>query len=259
MFKITKIPGCALALALLVGCQSQSTLKLSPETARTLGVIDIAAVEAPPLQVIPDLLAKRMPNIAHAGNMVLPVMAEDALYLNPGDILIAGKVGYGDVVEVADLSRHWRPTEAISEAVAARLTEAGIDAHATARLTLLFPNRVSRDVYLVHWHDAIENWYASDIATPISDADAVLEIGIGDYRVFANQIRLQILIKLIDVHSGRILARADKQVRLYDVTPAALFNSDGARFKALIREYGAKLALAAAREIGLMPQHLSRR
>lgn len=246
---------------LLTGCQTATTtLKLPSSAAATIKTVRIAALEAPPLEVLPDLLDNRMPNIAHDANMALPVMAQQALYLNPGNILIAGMVGYGDSVADADLSAQWTPTQDVSAAIQAQLTGARFDIQLDPQVARLPLAAGKRNANVGNWRAAVERWYAQNSAgTPVqaTGADAVLEVAIGQYRVFEDQTTLQVLVKLIDTGSGQVLAKAAQKVRLYNVSAPALFYPDGAGFKALVREHGARLAAAALQDIGLTPLHLS--
>jgi|GEM_PF-6714895 len=67
-----------------------------------------------------------------------------------------------------------------------------------------------QDAYLFHWHTAISDWYAQDSSqldyrqvAKDSGIDAVLEIGLGTYRICEAQLSLQVLVRLIDHHDNR--------------------------------------------------------
>lgn len=259
MFNISNKPSWLWLLpVLLTGCQTVATIKLPPAAAAAIKTVRIAALEAPPLEVLPDLLDNRMPNVAHDANMALPVMAEEALYLNPGGILTAGKVGYGDSVETAGQGAQWTPTQELSAAIQAQLTGVGIDNRLDPQLARLPLAADKRNANVGNWRAAVENWYAQNASsTQAADADAVLEVGIGQYRVFEDQTSLQVMIKLIDSRSGQVLAKSAQKVRLYDASAPALLYPDGSKFKALVREHGARLASAALQDIGLVPLRLS--
>jgi len=272
MFKKT-VKNCWLWLlpALITGCQTAATLdtvKLPSAAASTLKSVRITSVEAPPLEVLPDLLETRMPNVAHEYNMVLPVTSQEAVYRSPGGILIAGKVGHGDSVEITDLSKigdapdqagQWTPTLELSSIAQAQLNAAQIQTELSPRTARLPIAAGERNANVGHWRDAVARWYAQNTPASVDRtdaADAVLEVGIGQYRIFEGQTSLQVLIKLIDAHSGQVLAKTSKKTLLTGDSAQALLYPEGERFKALVRENGARLMAEATQDIGLTPMRV---
>jgi len=258
--------------ALITGCQTAATLdtvKLPSAEASTIKTVRIAAIEAPPLEVLPDLLETRMPNYAHEYNMVLPVTSQEAVYRSPGGILVAGKVGHGDSVETVDWSKNggasaqagqWTPTLELSSIAQAQLNAAQIQTELSPQTARLPIAAGERNANVGHWRDAVARWYAQNAPASVDHAegaDAVLEIGIGQYRIFEGQTSLQVLIKLIDAHSGQVLAKTSKKTWLTGNTAQALLYPEGERFKALVRENGARLMAEAMQDIGLAPMRVS--
>jgi len=258
--------------ALIAGCQTAATLdtvKLPSAAASAIKTVRIAAIEAPPLEVLPDLLETRMPNVAHEYNMVLPVTSQEAVYRSPGGILVAGKVGHGDSVETVDLSKNggasaqagqWTPTLELSSIAQAQLDAAQIQTELSPRTARLPIAAGERNANVGHWRDAVARWYAQNAPASVDRtdaADAVLEIGIGQYRIFEGQTSLQVLIKLIDSHSGQVLAKTGKKTLLTGDTAQALLYPEGERFKVLVRENGARLMAEAMQDIGLAPMRVS--
>lgn len=256
--------------ALLAGCQTAPTVRLPSSAASTIKTVQISPVEAPPLEVLPDLLETRMPNYAHEYNMVLPSTAEEAVYRSPGGILIAGKVGHGDSVQITDLSAygeeptqadHWAPTRELSAAAEAQLGAAQIRTELNPQVARLPMAAGRRNANIGNWRNAIDRWYGQNTGVSIGrtgSADAVLEIGLGQYRIFEGQTSLQVLVKLIDARTGQVLAKTGKKTFLVgDAAPGMLY-PDGERFKALVRENGARLVAEAIQDIGLAPLRLSK-
>jgi hypothetical protein len=259
---------------MLAGCQTAPTVRLPGAAASAIKTVRIVAVEAPPLEVLPDQLEARMPNYAHEYNMVLPLpgisTAQEAVYRSPGGILIAGKVGQGDSVEIADLSAkgdasalagYWLPTRELASAAEAQLKAAHIAAELKPQAARLPIAAGERTAYIGHWRDAVDRWYAQNAPASLEEtqtADAVLEVGIGRYRIFEGQTSLQVLLKLIDPHTGQVLAKTSKKTLLIGDTaiPAVLY-PQGERFKDLIRENGGRLMAEAMQDIGLTPVRLS--
>lgn len=255
--------------ALLAGCQTAPAIKLPSAAASSIKTIRIVAVEAPPLEVLPDLLETRMPNYAHEYNMTLPSTAEEAVYRSPGGILIAGKVGHGDSVEIADLSEKgdasaqtndWTPTLEVSAAAEAQLNAAQIKTELNPQVACLPMAAGKRNANIGNWRDAVDRWYELNSAASINRpeaADAVLEVGIGRYRIFEGQTTLQVLLKLIDPRSGQVLAKTSKKTLVMDDTAVpALLYPQGEGFKSLIRKNGTLLMTEAMQDIGLTPMHL---
>jgi hypothetical protein len=269
MFKKT-VKNCWFWLlpALMAGCQTAPTIKLPSAVVSSIKTVRIVAVEAPPLEVLPDLLETRMPNYAHEYNMTLPSTAEEAVYRSPGGILIAGKVGHGDSVEIVDLSEQgdvsaqtndWTPALELAAAAEAQLNAAQIKSELNRQAALLPIADEKRNANVGHWRDAVARWYGQNTAASPDrpkTADAVLEIGIGRYRIFEGQTSLQVLIKLIDPRSGQVLAKtSNKTLLMGDTAVPALLYPQGEGFKSLIRENGARLMTKAIQDIGLTPMH----
>jgi len=257
---------------LLTGCQTAATLdtvKLPSAAASAIKTVSIAAIEAPPLEVLPDLLETRMPNYAHEYNMALPVTSQEAVYRSPGGILIAGKVGHGDGVETVDLSKNdqasgqdgqWTPSLELSAAAQAQLGAAQIKTDLNRQIVPLPIAAGERNANVGHWRDAVARWYAQNAPASIGrteGADAVLEVGVGQYRIFEGQTSLQVLIKLVDAHNGQVLAKTSRKTWLTGDSVQALLYPEGGRFKALVRENGARLIAEAIQDIGLTPMRVS--
>lgn len=256
--------------AMMAGCQTAPTVKLPSTAVSSIKQVRIVAVEAPPLEVLPDLLETRMPNYAHEYNMTLPSTAEEAVYRSPGGILIAGKVGQGDTVEIADLTKKgetsapigdWTPTLELASAAQAQLNAAQIGSELSPQTTPLPLAEDERNANIGHWRDAVARWYDQNTtasAERSKNTDAVLEVGVGRYRIFEGQTSLQVLLKLIDPRSGQVLAKTSKKTLLMgDTAVPALLYPEGEGFKSLIRENGARLITEAMQDIGLTPMHLS--
>lgn len=274
MFKKSVKNYCLCLLPVLItGCQTAAatidTIKLPSAAASAIKTVRIAAIEAPPLEVLPDLLETRMPNYAHEYNMVLPVTSQEAAYRSPGGILIAGKVGQGDSVETVDLSKEdqgsaqaeqWTPTLELSATAAAQLAAAQIKADRNLQIVPLPIAASERNANVGHWRYAVARWYDQKAPAAIyraDTADAVLEVGIGQYRIFEGQTSLQVLVKLIDAHSGQVLAKTGRKTWLTGDSAQALLYPEGERFKTLVRENGARLMAEAMQDIGLAPMRLS--
>lgn len=268
-------------MALLAGCLADP-VKLSDSAMPKLRTILVVAVESPPLEVIPDLLETRQPVYRHYNNMVLPLFPDVSVYRNPGGILIAGHIGQEDSVEEVNLSRvedasdkfdrlqsmtstsgDWMPTHELSIEAASQLCANQIEAIPGKHMLSLPLAIKERGADLIIWRDAVNQWYGRNTTminyrNQEADAiDAVLEVGIGQYKIFAGQVSLQVLIKLIDVRTGRVIARSSEMTRSYEASTQTLLDHQGTKFKALIRAMGERLMAQGFQEIGLIPKRPS--
>nr|WP_305907960.1 hypothetical protein [Methylomarinum sp. Ch1-1]MDP4520759.1 hypothetical protein [Methylomarinum sp. Ch1-1] len=244
-------------LSILVGCQGQgSALKLAESVRPKVQKIMVVAVEAPPLEVIPDLLESRLPVYQSFHNMALPISPERKIYRNSGGILITGHVGRDDIVDIADFSessdtirglhsideqsRAWLPTLLLATETAMQLNADSFQTVPASYMRQL-PLR-ERDADLVGWRSAIARWYqgreADSQYAGLKDIDAVLELGIADYRVVHGHATLQLLFKLIDPESGRIIAKTRVKSRAFLAAASHQLNHDGAKFKLLFSDMG---------------------
>jgi len=262
----------SLLLLVLSGCAAEP---ITPPAAGLdeIRTVLVVPVESPPLEVIPDLLETRMPVYGHFKNMTLPLFLEENIYRNPGGILIAGLMGGDDVVPavtfeqeqgaglkpISDAAENWAPTLVLAREAALQLNAARIKATPSNQYYRL--RMEDRDAYLGHWHAAVEQWYGQD-SSPVDyramgPVDAVLELGIGTYKIFAQQTALQVLIKLIDPNTGRVIARTSRQTFSAEDSAQALLSREGEAFKELIAETGARLLDQGFGDIGLTPKKLA--
>ncbi|MCL7421860.1 MAG: hypothetical protein M8364_13240 [Methylobacter sp.] len=264
----------SMLLIILSGCMA-ATIKPPVAELDHIRTMVVVPVESPPLEVTPDLIETRMPVYGHFNNMVLPAFLEEKIYSNPGGILIAGLIGGGDVVTAATLPRgqgagleaaatlqeHWTPTLELAREAASQLNAGGINATPSKDYYRLPMAAGDRNAYLGHWQAAIRQWYKQNTSpvdySGVASADAVLEIGIGTYKIFAGQTSLQVLIKLVDPKSGRVIARTDKKMFSAEDSAQTLLSREGKAFKGLIAETGARLIDQGFSEIGLTQARLA--
>lgn len=250
----------------LVGCAAPSIRPAASQVDQLHSFL-IVPVEAPPLEVIPDLIERRDPAYRHAQNMVLGLALPTKLYQTAGGILVAGMV-YDDQTEDADAITKAAPTAAGGLAKTDLLWTPALVSAQKLRNLLAVENRkseLSRDYYhlpwaegsasLPRWHEAIQAWYGLDW-TPVNyvergDYDAILEVGIGAYRIFEGQTSLQLMVKLIDPVSRRVIARTLAQSFKVDDEALASLDDGGAAFKELIGNMAVPLLRQTLDDIGL--------
>jgi len=250
---------------LLAACTAQS-IKPSASQIDRLHSFLIVPVQAPPLEVIPDLIERRDPAYRHFENMALGYALPTELYQIPGGIEIAGMVSDSRTADVEAMTKAapsaagspvntdlgWTPAKAAAQKLPGLLAAENRKGELSREYYQL---PAAGDASLQHWHQAIQAWYGQN-TTPVDYAamgryDAVIEVGIGRYRIFEGQTSLQLMIKLIDPVSRHVIARTlSESFRVDDQAFASLDNGGGA-FKRLISDMAVPLLRQSLGDIGL--------
>jgi hypothetical protein len=260
-----------LILALSSGCMS-AAIKAPEETVRGIRRIVVVPMEAPPLEVAP---------LALSGNFA---GASSYLVLAPDRIIAAtGKVGvmvFGIfmLMELPAASREaakiaeslddmlgsgdaWIPTAVLAQEATRRIASAGKHDVVMERAFLKYPGITNRErtVLLENWMAPIRDWYGQDVspfdhrAYKDRGGDAVLEVGLSNYSLYQDHMILQVLLKLVDPGTGRVIGRSRETDLLRIKQPSLLFSENGQPFKEFFTELGGKLVDADLVAIGLKP------
>ncbi|MDD5035399.1 MAG: hypothetical protein PHE55_11655, partial [Methylococcaceae bacterium] len=162
-----------------------------------------------------------------------------------------------DLEPTASLGASWTPTFVLAEAASSLMAQHGLEAISNGRYRRLPIAASERTANLVHWQEAIRQWYKQD-TSPLDyrvgvsgRADAVLEVGIGTYQILDVQTPLQVLLKLVDPVSRRVIGRIS--VDAYPVRDSAeiLLDHEAEPFKRQVAEIGARLIARGLSELGL--------
>lgn len=264
-----------IAVCLLPGLLSNACRApdIKPAAAGIGGIRTVLVVpaESPPLEVIPDLLVRQTPAYQHYRNMALAFPLPEKCYRTPGGIAVAGLFSPDDAAQtplpnpgparagelVPREPADWTPGRAAAQQAPRLLSARNIDAVLGGRY-LRLPLPAGRNcTSLGQWHNAIVQWYGQAHTSAAygrrGEFDAVLELAIDKYRIFESQTSLQVLIKLVDPASGRVIARgrADS-FTVGDAAPNSL-HRDGAAFKQLIAGMAGELLEQSLEAAGLEP------
>lgn len=253
-------------LCLLTACVSEGPVRRLPASAAAkIKSVRVVAIEAPPLEVTPDLLEERMPVYQQYENMAVPFDSVRKVYRNPGGIMIFGRVGQDDPVATnryhcvpsfSCVNGDWMPTLDLSQQAAAQLDAMQIEASAERSVFPLPPAGI-RGAGVDGKRKAIEQWYRANRSVLDSrqlqkvSVDAVLEIGMGHYKLFAGQLTVQLMIKLVDPRTGQVIARGKRSTVTLDTSTQALLAYDGAALKTKLREVGMQLLVGELQALGL--------
>ena len=253
-----------LCAMLLSGCWA-AAIKPPVAGVKQLHTLLLVPVEAPPLQIIPDPLFSKVPVYAHYQNMALDFALPQALYTIAGDVLVAGLVSAPEdrpklhvqatpwlpSTELTAQSA-WMPTLEVVQQAAQQLGAQGIKTVLSPNFLRLPLPAAQRDAQLQHWHAAVVDWYAQPNSSADyrqQSVDAVLELGIANYRIFEGQTSVQLLLKLIDPTSGRVLARTRADTFVLADAPV-LQDDDSTPFKQQLTQMQTQLLRQCLQELG---------
>ncbi|MFZ2312160.1 MAG: hypothetical protein WAV82_06035, partial [Methylobacter sp.] len=260
-------------LFVLSGCLA-SPIKPSHSRMGEMRTILVVPVESPPLEVIPDQIETRFPVYSQYQYQAMPsyLFLEEKIYQSPGGILIAGLVSKDDVVPVADMrltsapmeksaipepADNWTPAFTLAQEAVSQLNGERVKAKLSKQHYPLPIASGDRNANLGKWHDAIEQWYDQNMSSvdyrqpDLDHIDAVLEVGIGTYRIFDAQTSLQVLLKLIDPNTRQVIGRISAKTFSAEDSPQTLLNHEAEKFKQLVSLMGAQLLTRAFGDLGL--------
>lgn len=268
LFKACKIKSALIvALAFAVGGCWAPAIKPPISAIAKLNSILIVPVESPPLEISPDPIAARVPAYAHYRNMAIDFPLRQKLYKTPGDIVVAGLVSPGDDADEMAIqdeplpprraigsAPRWTPTLLLARQALHKLGEHKIKASLSRDYYALPMTETDRNAELSHWHDATLTWYGRDAAAADyrrhAGIDAVLELGLGSYRIFAGQMSVQVLMKLIDPQSGRVIARTRADDFTTEPVGENALNRDSEVFKQRLALMSSRLLTQGLHEFG---------
>lgn len=270
LFKSSLKTGFTLIFAVSVsGCWAPS-IKPAAYEITNLSNILVVPVESPPMEIIPDPIEERIPAYGHYRNMCLNVPLETKLYKTSGDVVIAGLVYPGDDEREVTLQKDnsspnltiatgagqvWSPTLILAQQAKTELARHHIKAVLNSHYYRLDMPDADRDAHLNHWRDAISAWYAQSrsVVDYQSQAghNAVLELGLGNYRVFEGQTSVQVLMKLINPRTGQVIARTREETFTGKYVGQNSLNRNSEAFKQRFSEMGLQLLIQGLQDIGL--------
>jgi len=261
--------GLIIALAFLVsGCWAPG-IKPPISDISKLNTILIVPVESPPLEITPDPIEDRIPAYRNYHNMAIDFPVEEKLYKTSGDVLVAGLVIQSDDADEVSIQdkfvrpslanqdgagQTWTPTLVLAQQALTQLTRRNIKSILSRYYYGLPMDDADRNAQLSHWHDATLAWYGQNTATAdyqsYTGIDAVLELGLGSYRIFAGQTSVQVLMKLIDPRTGQVIARTRVKAYTTENVGETTLNRDSETFKQRIAQMSSQLLKQGLHEFG---------
>lgn len=270
--------GAMTALVFMLSACLAPPIKPPSDKLETISKILVVPMESPPLEVFPDPMMEGALGYGQNvyENLPLSLTVSDQLYKSFGGVLTVGRVENGTsdapmpqqktpihngpisgLRPLAEFRDYWISSLVIAEQTVARLNTARRGAVLSSQYRSLPMPDEDRTAYLGNWRSAFQRWYDDETARldyrqlAADDVDAVLEVGVGAYRIFYGQVSLQLLLKLIDPASGHVIGRVDVKDYRVENSSDALLADDAAQFKAVINSMGARLAASGLEVLGL--------
>lgn len=109
-------------------------------------------------------------------------------------------------------------------------------------------------------HLLLQEWYRRNTSAmnPLELAQPaksrILELGLPDYALLDDQLLLQVLVKMVDPSTGKVMARAGNRASVSIGSPEELFAHGGKRFKSVLAVEGKRLLEQNLRDLGILPQ-----
>jgi len=243
----------------LSGCLGPQIQPSSPSVSHIKTVL-VLPIEAPPLEVTPDLLLTQQPSLAMLSETIpLDSVLDRKVYRGPGGVLIAGWVDGTAAASFNDGKTLWIPTMVLAQRIASQLSSDGaIKAVVSERYYDLPLANEARTAHLENWRYPIRQWYNQATASidysqfGADPVDAVLEVGLGGYSIWQEQVELEVLMKLVDPYTKRVLGKTRSETYRALGHAQALLSGDGEKFKEFVTEMGTELTADGLRYFGFL-------
>jgi hypothetical protein len=173
----------------------------------------------------------------------------------------SAKIGRS-IDDILDSKEAWIPTIIISQEATERITREGRDTVILERKIREIPGITKRKRTLTgeNYMAPIRSWYNQELSSfdyksyKEGGVDAILEVGMSNYSLLPNKLLVQVMVKMVDPASGRVLGRA----RNYELATIAemdkLFINDGKNFKELFAATANKPMIEDLRYLGLLAE-----
>jgi len=248
-----------LILVGLSGCLGPQIQPSTPSVSQIKTVL-VLPIEAPPLEVTPDLLLTQQPSLAMLSETIpLDSVLDRKVYRGPGGVLIAGWVDGTPAGSFYNGKTPWMPTMVLAQRIASQLSsDGGIKAVASERYYKLPLANEARTTHLENWRYPIRQWYNQATASidysqfGADPVDAVLELGLGGYSLWEEQVGLQVLMKLVDPYTKQVMGKTRSETYRALGQPQALLSGDGEKFKEFVTEMGTELTADGLRYFGFL-------
>ena len=153
----------------------------------------------------------------------------------------------------------WLPTRVLAGEIRSQLLARGLRTEVSPtlkRVTGLKDRRIT--LFMENWLAPLRDWYnRSDPEFDyqkrgLDPSSYVIEVGILNYELTGQHLLLQVMVKLIEPSSGKLIGRARAASRVPLPDYERLFANDGAEYKAIFATTGKELVRQCLFELGLV-------
>jgi|GEM_PF-1900876 len=260
-----KLLCCLLTLAILPACMATQR-RLAPEILFAIRKMVVVPVQPPPLILGPAILEA-------LGNVPImsayPPEGAAALTIISGIAVLTQLSKYEEkranalkvLEEWYTSDKAWIPTRVLAHEAASQISKIlSVEVIVSKELhTLSAGHRKEATLFMENWYAPLRAWYKQDVSTvniekyQLQGVDTLLEVGILNYEIFRGCFLMQVLTKMVNVSSGKVVAKARSIVENPPPigSPEELFRNQGERFKKIFMIEGRKQLNENLRKLGL--------
>ena len=246
---------------LLAGCVTGAST-LDQSTAASLTHVHIVPIEGPPLSGL-DLSRTNLSGteLVVAGTAV----GSNSLLVAGGVMMIAAlpeanassAAASQRVESLLDFDGIWEPTVELAQEATRQLEIASKYTVSVDSEIKPLPGVERREAtfFMENWMAPLRAWYNAD-RSPFSYSDqinsgVVLEVGLLNYEVSLNLISIQVVMKVVDPATGKVIANARKFSNTRIDEPDSLFEENAAAYKQQFRDITTTLVQECIEKLGL--------
>jgi hypothetical protein len=240
-----------------------------PETTvKAFRTVAVVPVEAPPLTLYPETNADheavsrsglKSGNL-HYGADPTGITYAYVLFVLPFQAHASTRPRTGEVASMTEEpSPPWMPTIGLAQKAAELLQRRGMReafvVEGYARLPIAA--RAEHTYFLDNYGTALSRSYNSDVSTidygarGVPQADAIVEVLVSNYSYFYSGLGMQVMVKLTDPLTKRVLGRVRNHDFARGDSVAKMLQNDGQPLKRLIETIGERLLIKCLRDLGL--------
>lgn len=264
------------AAVFVSGCVT--TQRVPPATVvSTLRTFVVVPIEAPPLLVHPKTDADRAamstagltsPGNTGGGAAFVPILSPNpvanAVFATIGLLSVIGSStpSKGDsLILTKEPPAPWMPTASLAVTAAHSLQTPNQRSASVIEGYAQLPI-VDRSVnnLMENWYAPVRRWYNADVSTldytqaSTAQADAVLEVGVINYEYASNRLLLQVMIKLVDPKTQKVIARAREFTMPKGKDLAEMLQNQGQPLRDMVFPAADAMLTKCLQDIALIPR-----
>jgi len=258
-----------LALSAVLAATACVAPAISPSVDRVAAIrnLVVVAVESPPLVVTDSKASDFVARSAGASIIrgAMPVPGVEVLVLLGGVIMLiewaASPPKAPATASLSDLLTKglvWSPTRELAEEATAHLrsTSGSRVVSTSTKYRELRVEKRGATWHMENWYRPIRAWYSDetvgvDYRSDLGTNAVVLEIGLLNYEWHTDRLVVQVMMRLVDVKTGRVIGRTRHWAYPSVGRAIELLANDNARLKTVFGETARPLVAAGLKDLGL--------